>query len=217
MVIAFTDFQTWLSATSSLHAVTKEGHAAKTAHQNAVVFLHLLVPLLVTLVYLGLVTMAMLILRCWWLIMIITAMEFLLLSINLTYLDHPGETVYNAKTCHVFSKWSTKVSRVFLGRGMPLQKDSQLGDLPSAPSCPYTCGQEPTFYLALEGQWEESDLQVSGRWSQFPSEHTYEWATASTEKSRTKLWEWQNTKINGEIHLKWALVQKAQRGNAKLL
>lgn len=76
VVIASTDLQTWLSATSSLHLVTREGHAANTAHQNAVVFLHLLVLLLLMLVYLGLVTMAMLILRCWLLIMIITALEY---------------------------------------------------------------------------------------------------------------------------------------------
>lgn len=62
----------------------------------------------------------------------------------------------------------------FLGRGMPMQKDSTVGDLPSTPSCPYTCGQELTFYLAFEGEWEESDLQVCGTWSQFPSEHIFE-------------------------------------------
>lgn len=28
----------------------------------------------------------------------------------------------------------------------------QLGDLPSTPSCPYTCGQELVFYLAFEGE-----------------------------------------------------------------
>lgn len=106
VVIASADFQTWLSATSSLHSVTRGGHAAKTAHQNCVVFLHLLVPLLVTLEYLGLVTMAVLIFRCWCLIMKITALECLLLSINLTYLDCPGKVVSEAKTFHVFSIWS---------------------------------------------------------------------------------------------------------------
>lgn len=195
--------------------VTREGHAAKTAHQNAVVFLHLLVPLLVTLVYLGLVTMAMLILSCRWFIMIITALEFLLLSINLTYLDDPRKTVYKAETCHVFSKWSTKISRFFWGRGMPLQKDSTAGGPPirSQLSLHLWSG---TFYPTFEGEWEESDLQVCGT-SQFPSEQTSEWATASIEKSRTELWEWENTKINTAIHSKWALVQKAQRGNEKLL
>lgn len=106
VVIASADFQTWLSATSSLHSVTRGGHAAKTAHQNCVVFLHLLVPLLVTLEYLGLVTMAVLIFRCWCLITKITALEFLLLSINLTYLDCPGKVVSKSKTFHVFSIWS---------------------------------------------------------------------------------------------------------------
>lgn len=85
------------------------------------------------LAYLGLVTMAMLIFRCWWLIMIITALEFLLLSINLTYLNCPGKVVSKAKTCHIFPKWSTKVSRFFFfffGKGMPRQKDSTAGGPP---------------------------------------------------------------------------------------
>lgn len=164
MVIAFTDFQTWLSATSSLHAVTKEGHAAKTAHQNAVVFLHLLVPLLVTLVYLGLVTMAMLILRCWWLIMIITAMEFLLLSINLTYLDHPGETVYNAKTCHVFSKWSTKVSRGFFGWGNAIAKGFTAGGPPIRSQLSLQLWSGTNFlsspWRTVGGKWPPSEWHV---------------------------------------------------------
>lgn len=86
--IACTHFWMWRNATLPLHPVTREGYAAKAAHQNAVIFLHLLVPLLFTLVYLGLVTMAMLILRYWWLIMIITALGFFLLSFKLTYSDH---------------------------------------------------------------------------------------------------------------------------------
>ena len=67
------------------------------------VFLHLLVPLSFTLVYLGLVTIAMLILRYWWLVMIIIALGFFLLSFKLTYSDHPGKIVFEAKTYHVFS------------------------------------------------------------------------------------------------------------------
>lgn len=130
----------------------------KNSHQNTVVFLHLLVPLLVSLVYLVLVTMAMLTLRCWWLIMIITTLDFLLLSINLTYSDHTGKIVYKAKTCHVFSKLSTKVSRVFLGREMPMQKDSTVGGPPihSQLSLHLWSGTN-----VLSGLWR----RVGGKWS----------------------------------------------------
>lgn len=70
--VACTHFRTWPNATSPLHLVTREACAAKTAHQNVVVFLHLLLPLLFTLW--GLVTVAMLIHRYWWLVMIITTL-----------------------------------------------------------------------------------------------------------------------------------------------
>lgn len=51
--------------------------SCKTACQNAGNFLHLLIPLLFTLLHLALATTAMLILRYWWLIMLITALGFL--------------------------------------------------------------------------------------------------------------------------------------------
>lgn len=102
VVIASTDLQTWLSATSSLHLVTREGHAANSP-SKCCGFLasacsssaHVSVSR--TSNY-GYVNPQMLVVNydnhC---------TGIFLLSINLTYLDHPGKIVYKAKTCHVFS------------------------------------------------------------------------------------------------------------------
>lgn len=83
----------------------------------------------------------------------ITALEFLLLSINLTYLENPGKVVSKAKTCHVFPKWSSKSFQGFSWVGeCQCKRIQQLGDLPSTPSCPYTCSQELSIWPLRESE-----------------------------------------------------------------